>query len=66
LTKDEPHIRSDLRKFLSQAYNLKAVADYEIGPDALIPLDRAEAALETAARFIEAVAELLVCNDSSS
>ena len=29
LTKDDPRWGSDLRVFLSQAYNLKAIADYE-------------------------------------
>ena len=28
LTKDDPRFSSDLRVFLSQAYNLKAIADY--------------------------------------
>ena len=34
LTKDNPHFDADLRPFLSQTYNLKAVADYETGPEA--------------------------------
>ena len=32
LTKDDPRFTSDLRTFLSHAYNLKAIADYETGP----------------------------------
>ena len=34
LTKDDIRIAAELRVGLSQAYNLKAVADYEIGPNA--------------------------------
>jgi len=32
LTRDDPHLAGDLRAFLSHAYNLKAIADYETGP----------------------------------
>ena len=32
LAKADPRINQELRLFLSQAYNLKAVADYETGP----------------------------------
>jgi uncharacterized protein (UPF0332 family) len=34
LTKDDPGFTPDQRIFLSQAYNFKAVADYDIGPGA--------------------------------
>ena len=47
----EPHL-ADLARFLSQACNLKAGADYELGPGAGVPLDRA-------AEFIEQIAALL-------
>ncbi|HLB98930.1 MAG TPA: hypothetical protein VJK90_14760 [Acetobacteraceae bacterium] len=30
-----------LRQFLAQAYDVKAVADYATGSDAVMPLDRA-------------------------
>ncbi|MGH8656180.1 MAG: hypothetical protein ACREYE_30135 [Gammaproteobacteria bacterium] len=48
-----------MRRFLSQAYNLKAVADYETGPDSMVPLQRAAAAIETAGRFIDCIAGLI-------
>jgi hypothetical protein len=41
--------------FLTQAYNLKAVADYETGLDSLLPPERASAANETAGRFVESL-----------
>ena len=58
LAKDEPQL-ADLARFLSQAYNLKAVADYELGPGADVPLDRAGAAIDTAEQFIERIAAVL-------
>jgi uncharacterized protein (UPF0332 family) len=59
LTKDEPGISSELREFLPQSYNLKAVADYEVGADATVPLEEAIAAIETAERFVDRIAELV-------
>lgn len=59
LTRDDPTITADLRRFLSQAYNLKAVADYEAGPDAEVPVDRAVLALAGAKRFVGWVEERL-------
>ena len=59
LAKDEPNIDKSFPVFLSQAYNLKAVADYEIGPDAVVPPERAAVAIETASRFIECVTRVL-------
>jgi uncharacterized protein (UPF0332 family) len=54
----EPQL-AGLALFLSQAYNLKAVADYELGPGAGVPLDRASAAIDQAAEFIEQMTALL-------
>jgi uncharacterized protein (UPF0332 family) len=50
---------ADLALFLSQAYNLKAVADYELAPSAGVPLDRASSAIDRAAQFIDQIAALL-------
>jgi len=38
---------------------MKAVADYELGPGAGVPLERARAAIDRAAQFIDQVAALL-------
>jgi uncharacterized protein (UPF0332 family) len=59
LTKDDPGMDSELRLFLARSYNLKATADYEIGPGAEIPPDRAASAVETATRFVAQVATVL-------
>ncbi len=57
-------VKTELRlaefpRFLSQAYNLKDIADYELGPTAAVPLDRASAAIDQAERFIDRIAEIL-------
>lgn len=59
LAQDDLRIDRELRRFLSQAYNLKAIADYEMGPDSVVPLARARAALEDAERFVEAITHAL-------
>jgi uncharacterized protein (UPF0332 family) len=59
LTKDEPRFESELRAFLSRAYNFKAIADYETGPGSQVPIDNAREAIDSARRFVDSVAELL-------
>ena len=59
LTRDDPRIDIELRAFLGRAYNLKSVADYETGPDAVVAPETVEQALTTAVRFVETVAQLL-------
>ena len=59
LVQPEAGFSTTLRRSLPQAYNLKAVADYETGPDAFIPLERAETAIATANEFVTAVAGLV-------
>jgi uncharacterized protein (UPF0332 family) len=59
LAKDDPNIDKTFSPFLTQAYNLKAVADYETGPDSLLPHERAATAIETAERLVEALGDIL-------
>jgi uncharacterized protein (UPF0332 family) len=59
LTRGDPRVDAELRRFLPHAYDLKAVADYEAGPGSIVPLERVEAAILTAHRFVDVVAELL-------
>jgi hypothetical protein len=49
----------ELRRFLTQGYDMKSVADYETGPDAFVPVDQAASAIATARRFIDRVVALL-------
>ena len=58
LARGEPRL-ADLALFLSEAYNLKAVADYELGPGAGVPLDRASEAIDRAAQFIDQIEAIL-------
>lgn len=55
----EPGLDTECRRFLARSYNLKAVADYEVGVDAEIPLDRAAMAIAGAEGFVERLAGAL-------
>jgi len=59
LTKSDTNFPSDLRGFLSRAYNLKAIADYQTGPAAEVSIEQATDALMQAKRFLAHVALLL-------
>jgi uncharacterized protein (UPF0332 family) len=59
LTKDDPTFVPDLRVFLSHAYNLKAIADYETGPGSGVSAEQAAQALAQAKRFVSHFASLL-------
>jgi uncharacterized protein (UPF0332 family) len=59
LTKDDQGFRPDLRVFLSHAYNLKAIADYETGPGAGVSGEQAIQALAQAERFVAHLETLL-------
>jgi uncharacterized protein (UPF0332 family) len=59
LTRGDTRVDAELRRFLPQAYNLKAVADYEAESGSIVPLDRVKAAIATVNRFVEYVAGLL-------
>ncbi|MCU0735024.1 MAG: HEPN domain-containing protein [Methylotetracoccus sp.] len=65
LAQAEPRIDKAFAPFLGQAYNLKAVADYETGPDSEIPPEKSAGALETATRFVDLIARLLAENSAS-
>jgi uncharacterized protein (UPF0332 family) len=60
LARREPGIDRELTRFLAMAYQLKATADYGIGPTAApISADQAAAATTTARRFIDTITQLL-------
>ena len=58
LTKDDARIDPALRSFLSRSYNIKAVADYEIGPASDLAPERAEAAVAESGRFLAWITDL--------
>jgi uncharacterized protein (UPF0332 family) len=59
LTKDDSRVDVELRHFLSDAFDLKTVADYETGPDAIVSRQEAEVSIATASRFIDRIVEIL-------
>jgi uncharacterized protein (UPF0332 family) len=59
LTKDDPRFTVEQRIFLSQTYNLKAIADYETGPGVEVSAARAERAVDAAKQFVSHIAGLL-------
>ena len=58
-TKDDPRFTPDQRGFLSEAYNFKAVADYDTGPIAEISSQEAVNAVEAARKFVATVRRVL-------
>jgi uncharacterized protein (UPF0332 family) len=62
LTKDEPRFDGELRAFLGRAYNLKAIADYDTG-EAPVTTQQAREAIQTAARLVATVADMLAPDD---
>ena len=59
LVKDRSELDRSLAASLQRAYNLKAVADYETGPDSDIAPERAVGAIEDAGKFDSAVQNAL-------
>jgi uncharacterized protein (UPF0332 family) len=59
LTRDDPHIDRATTSFLAQAYKYKEIGDYGVGPDAVITLQDAEAAIDAAEAFVAQVATAL-------
>ena len=59
LTKDNPRVDMELRAFLGRTYQLKAIADYLIGPGSQVSPELATEAIETARRFVAKMAELI-------
>jgi uncharacterized protein (UPF0332 family) len=55
----EPHIDISLQRFLTDGYDLKSVADYAIGPGAVVSTDDANQAIETAGRFVDCIHAML-------
>lgn len=66
LVKDEPRFDIDLRAFLGRAYNLKAIADYETGPDSHVSHEQAAETITHAVRFVEALSALLSAGASQA
>ncbi len=59
LVKDDPRFDVPLRAFLGRAYNIKAIADYETGPDACISPEYAAETIADAMDFVDALTAML-------
>ena len=57
LTKDDKRVDAELRHFLSDAFDLKSTADYEVGPGSKVTHAQAAEAIAIGRRFIDAIAE---------
>jgi uncharacterized protein (UPF0332 family) len=55
LTKDDPRLVGEMRAFLSRAYNLKAIADYETGPGSEVSAERAAEAVAGGKLFVASI-----------
>jgi hypothetical protein len=49
---DRGRLGRELRQFLAGAYDINSIADYGVGPEIDVPLDRAGAAIDTAEQFV--------------
>ena len=59
LTRNEPLFDAELRSFLAKGYNLKSIADYEIGIAPDVSPDNARRAIDTARRLSNVISGLL-------
>jgi uncharacterized protein (UPF0332 family) len=59
LIKDEARLDGPMRSFLSRAYHLKALADYETGPESEISAERATTAVREGKEFVARIGAIL-------
>jgi uncharacterized protein (UPF0332 family) len=59
LTRGDGRVDRSLSEFLAQAYELKSIADYGTGDEAIISAETAAAAIATAERFIDCITRLI-------
>jgi uncharacterized protein (UPF0332 family) len=59
LTKDDPRISREFRKFLAKAYVYKEIGDYGVGKKSVITMPMAKSAIDTAGEFVDCIAGFL-------
>jgi uncharacterized protein (UPF0332 family) len=59
LAKDDPGIDRTFTCFLARAYKFKEIADYGIGPQAVVTAAEAQEMIDLATRFVDRMAEIL-------
>lgn len=55
----DPRFDRELQVFLSRAYNLKAITDYESGPSPKIPSEALRKTIETATRLVDLIEKII-------
>jgi uncharacterized protein (UPF0332 family) len=59
LAKDEPRIERQFTRLLARGYAFKEVADYAVGRQVVVTIAAAREMIETAAQFVDRMAEIL-------
>lgn len=59
LTRGDVRVSRLVSEFLGQAYELKSMADYGVGEEAVVSVPVAAAAIENATRFVACIAGIL-------
>ena len=59
LAKDDPGIDRTFTRFLARAYKFKEIADYGIGPQAVVTAAEEQEMIDLATRFVDRMAEIL-------
>jgi uncharacterized protein (UPF0332 family) len=59
LARNEPRIDRKFTRLLARGYAFKEVADYAVGPRAVVTAAEAREMIDTAAQFVDRVAEIL-------
>jgi len=59
LTQADPRIEKVMTRFLAQAYKYKEIGDYGVGADAVITMSEADAAIRSAADFLDRIVAIL-------
>ena len=59
LTRGDARVSRLVSEFLGQAYELKSMADYGVGEEAVVSVPVAAAAIENATRFVACIAGIL-------
>ena len=63
ISKDDSRVDREFTASLAQAYVLKEIADYEMGPNAIVPRERAAAVIESAAKFIDCISGVVASRE---
>ena len=63
ISKDDSRVSREFTASLAQAHVLKEIADYEMGPNAIVPRERAAAVIESAEKFIDCISGVVASRE---